>query len=338
MAGADAPTLAVASPRALLVIGIVSTEKRKEWRDRLRTVYKPWVDRGVVILKFVLDSRRLPDNALDELGVPISKTRYRYFQTACAHKMVAFWQQAGRWPAQYYVKTDDDAALNLHHIVPLVQSLPRKRLYSGILRYSSMNDTTLEGVCWAAGPNGALNKKRTARECKGPTVSGPYPFAEGPFILISSDVQQWVSTRLRRDARQQCHFEDLLLGRALSQHPRLRIVNLGALLSDPNIVSNRGVWLGTNGPLAHWTRTAALLSRTVKSFELAVNASPPRVFPRPPCAPWRDSYPRLHQFSCCTNWTLCDGKETNKYWKGLRAVYQASGRAASIGTESNTLT
>ena len=332
---------ATGARQPLLVVGVISTERQVRWRQRLRHLYQPYVDRGIVQVFYILDGSA--QNGLimaDEIGVPVSHRPDRH----CAHKMIGFWKMAGRWPATYYLKTDDDVTLDLPRIVPLLESLPRHRLFSGILRYSLVNETTLEGVCWSAGANGALNKRRRA-SCKGDTIRGPFPFAEGPFVLMSADVQAWVGPRLKKDPRQQCHFEDLLLGRELAQHRELQIVNLDFLLGQPNVVSSRGEWLGTNGPVAHWTRSEEHFIKTIESFRRASQSLPvTSAFPKPPCAPWGQSFRRLHEYPCCQNWTLCDGPEVVAYWKDVRQVYQGrvavgrgiatrpAGRGAPIGS------
>ena len=184
-----------------LVLGVLSNERRPHWRERLRQYYAPFADR--VRVRFVLDERWLLKHgppAEDEVGVPVGRVGDQH----CAHKMIGWWSIAQRWPAAFYAKTDDDALLDLGRMLPLLASLPSSRLYAGILRYSSINESTLEGVCWASGAFGALRRRRQCPQTRGPIV-----FAEGPFVVMSSDVQSWVAPRLAVDERQRCHFEDL---------------------------------------------------------------------------------------------------------------------------------
>jgi hypothetical protein len=181
----------------LLVLGVVANERRVRWRERLRQLYAPFA--GKVLVKYVLEDsksnpRRKYTPAADEVMVPVVRGGDRH----CAHKMVGWWSMAQRWPGAFYAKTDDDAALDLPRLLPIIEGLPRRGLYSGILRYSSMNESSLEGVCWSAGAYGALNKRVRDPACVGSV--GPIVFAEGPFVLMSSDVQQWVAPRLRKRA------------------------------------------------------------------------------------------------------------------------------------------
>ena len=273
--------------------------------ERLRPLY---AETNRVLIRFVLDAvwlKKQPPHRVHEdmIGVPMTQRSHRH----CAHKMVGWWKAAGQWPARFYGKTDDDAVVDLPRLVPLLDStLPSTGAYAGIVRYSSLNESTLEGECWAPGAGGAL--KLHQRRCPG--TYGPFPFVEGPLVVLTGDVRSWVAPRLAIDDRQRCHFEDLLLGHELSKHPRVHLVNLERILGRILVVEGRregGGWVGPQGLLAHWTRNAELFWRTVATFrQLAVKrcADGPPVLPIE-CAPWRASYPDIHAFPCCHDWALC---------------------------------
>lgn len=307
----------------LLVLGILCNERRRNWASRLRKLYAPFVDSGRVVVRYVYDEKWLARKSWqklpDEIGVPTG----RGLNMHCAHKMVGWWRGAHRWSGTFYAKTDDDATLDLARLLPLIERLPRHRLYSGILRYSSINETSLEGVCWSAGAHGAV--KKHMKHC--PTSRGPIVFAEGPFILMSQDVQRWVAPKLHIDSRQRCHFEDLLLGRELMAIPALNIANLGPLIAEPNVVSSptrhhrKGMWLGTKGPLAHWTRTEALYGRTLASFARAEQQVPIRTHPSFNCSLWRREFMLLRDFPCCQDWSLCAPADAGEHWATLRRTY-----------------
>ena len=75
----------------LLVLGVLSDERRPRWRQRLREYYAPYTQSGVLLVRYVLDERwmarrRHPVNN-DEIGVPVGRGRDRH----CAHKMVGWW-------------------------------------------------------------------------------------------------------------------------------------------------------------------------------------------------------------------------------------------------------
>ena len=316
---------APASHQPLLVLGVVCNERRRPWALRLRKLYAPFVDSGKVVVRYVYDEQWLAHRKKwqllpDEIGVPVG----RGMNLHCAHKMVGWWSRAHEWSGSYYAKTDDDAALDMARLLPLIEQLPVRKLYGGILRYSSINETSLEGVCWSGGAYGAVKKHR--RHC--PNSHGPIAFAEGPFVLMSADVQQLVAPSLHADPRQRCHFEDLLLGKQVMNVSGLNIVNLDVLLGEPNVVSGPsrqqrgGRWLGTKGPLAHWTRTDELFAKSIASFERANRLSPPgQVHPAFNCTLWSRQFELLRAFPCCQDWSLCVPSDAGEYWKSLRRLY-----------------
>ena len=143
IAGACTVTMATVRPNPpahLLVLGIVMSEKTYTSRIRwLRAYYSdPLVNSGsAVLVRFVIEAnwwaRRIvevPSSASDDvLGVV---TMSDLPQRHCAHKMVGWWRAAARWPAVFYGKTDDDAAIDLPRLVPLLmQSLPCTRVFAG---------------------------------------------------------------------------------------------------------------------------------------------------------------------------------------------------------------
>ena len=326
-------------PAHLLVLGIVTSEKTYTSRNRwLRAYYSdPLVNSGsAVLVRFVVDAnwwaRRIvedPASASDDvLGV---MTMSELPQRHCAHKMVGWWRAAARWPAAFYGKTDDDAAIDLPRLVPLLmQSLPRTRVYAGVVRYSSINESDWQGVCWAPGAGGALKLRRRDPACaashvyghlgeRNEGIYGPFPFVEGPLVLMSADVLSWLAPKLAIDRRQLCHFEDLLLGRELSHHPALGLINLDRLIGRSMAIAGRaqgGGWVGATGLLAHWVRTETNFWRAVAEFRTshqqqqqlwkggdAQRTVAPNITLE--CSLWRSSYADLAFYPCCQNWTLC---------------------------------
>ena len=134
----------------------------------------------------------------------------------------------------------------------------------------------------------------------------------------------------------------------------LLLCDLSWQVADPNVVSPNGRWLGVHGPVAHWTRSAALQRLTSREFERAtIEAPPPKLPalpgltldlpsieqethqpaaaalyapPEPPlsfvCKHWRDSFPRLSKFPRgYHDWRLCEPSDGGRQWKRLRRVY-----------------
>ena len=211
-----------------------------------------------------------------------------------------------RWPASFYGKTDDDAVIDLPPLLGLLEQLPHSApVFTGIIRYSSINQSTLAGMCWGAGAMSALRKR--ALSCAGADGFGPFPYAEGPLILMSAPLQRWVAPRLKLDDRQRCHFEDLLLAREVASQPAVTILNLVGLIGKKDVLPpvgrrNTGEWMGTEGFLAHWTRTEEHFRRAVAEFPLRRRPTPPTL----QCAPWAASFEPIRTFPCCRNWTLCE--------------------------------
>ena len=340
-------------PAHLLVLGIVMSEKTYTSRIRwLRAYYSdPLVNSGsAVLVRFVIEAnwwaRRIvevPSSASDDvLGVV---TMSDLPQRHCAHKMVGWWRAAARWPAVFYGKTDDDAAIDLPRLVPLLmQSLPRTRVFAGVVRYSSINESDWQGVCWAPGAGGALKLRRRDPACAASHVYGPFPFVEGPLVLMSADVQSWLAPKLAIDRRQLCHFEDLLLGRELSHHPALELINLDRLIGRSNVIAGRaqgGGWVGATGLLAHWVRTEKNFRRAVVEFQRtaqqqqlwkggdAQRTVAPASNLTLECSLWRSSYADLAFYPCCQNWTLCVGRAVG----GAREEEQ---RTAALGRHLET--
>ena len=54
-------------------------------------------------------------------------------------------------------------------------------VFAGIVRYSSVNATNLEGVCFASGAAYAIRYRR--KYCAGPRFAGPFPYVEGPLEM-----------------------------------------------------------------------------------------------------------------------------------------------------------
>lgn len=151
---------------------------------------------------------------------------------------------------------------------------------------------------------------------------------------MSADVQAWVAPRLQLDARQLCHFEDLLLGSVLAERASTKLVNLGTLLAEPNVWGPRGQWVGVKGPLAHWTRNDEAFDRVLGEFAIAARNVPIAAdHPALLCNSWLSSFPALRHFpSTYAEWSLCESAAAVSEWKRLRIAYAgARGRARVRG-------
>jgi len=218
------------------------------------------------------------------VGVPV---RAPPSSAHCVDKAFGWWRIARQWPAQYYAKADDDTVLSPPHLLALLALLPTRAVYAGAVRYTSMNLTTGWAACFAWGSESALSAKRGY--C--PTSYGPYPFASGPFELLSPDLLRWAVPRLPDAAAPQlpaaspalhppqppspprvgawaqlCRFEDRLLGLTISSHPRVRLVNLAHSLGHMNVVGHNGEWLGADSFAAHWVKSADTFAHVLEDL------------------------------------------------------------------------
>ena len=207
-------------PRHLFVFGIVCNERQHSWRARLRKLYGAHAP-NILSIFVVLDDYRTHAKwqqlelklgerlTEDVLYVPAMvkaervEKHHAYREAHCSHKTMGWWKLASRWPSQWYGKTDDDAVIDLPPLLLLLARMPSGPVYGGIVHYSSVNLTNLEGTCFAsgaytaarqrliglnaalcpAGPNAAMP------HCQCSQVDGPYPYVEGPLEILSSDVQ-----------------------------------------------------------------------------------------------------------------------------------------------------
>ena len=232
-----------------------------------------------------------------------------YHEAHCAHKTMGWWRVAGQWPARWYGKTDDDAVIDVPPLLRLLSDALAPisgPVFAGIVRYSSVNMTNLEGVCFASGATYAIRYRR--KYCAGPRFAGPFPYVEGPLEILSPDVQSFLSQRARMDPRQRCHYEDLYVGMLIAQHPQLSLVNLATLLGRKDIYEpGRREYLGPDSFVAHWVRSQAAYERVEADFDTAqrVRSASGNTLR---CAPWAESFPPLREhFPCCVqNWTLCE--------------------------------
>jgi len=308
----------------LFVFGVVCNERRHEWRARLRALYGP---RAPEVLPIFVISDEHERNAKwqqreltagaktsdDVLFVPAAnkaamiEKHHAYREAHCAHKTMGWWQMASRWPSVWYGKTDDDAVFDLPPLLDLLSRLPSGPVYGGIVHYSSVNTTNLEGGCFSSGAYGAVRKRYVGREAKVCSqLAGPFPYVEGPLEILSSDVQRFLAPRALVDPRQRCHYEDFYIGMYLAEHPELSLVNLDGLLGHKDVwQSGTGRWLGTDGFLAHWVRTDEAFRRVSDGFARARQLRHPDAMAMR-CGRWADSFEALYQFPCCHNWTICE--------------------------------
>ena len=306
------------------VLGIVCSERQHAWRARLRRLYGRHA--GVMRPVFVIAADRQADARWQEREVTIGgrvagdilyanqswwathvyRRVHVYREAHCAHKTMVWWQTASRWPSKWYGKTDDDAVIDLPALLSLLDSLPAGPVYGGIVRYSSLNSTTLEGECFSSGGNGAVNKRRFGRGaayCA--SLEGPFPYVEGPLEIVSSDVQQFLSTRVERDARMRCHYEDLYVGWYMSRHPRLSLINLDSLLGRKDVYdAGRNLFVGADSFVAHWVRKDDAFEAVSAAFERAHSRSTASYAVG--CSRWADSFANLRYFPCCQEWSICE--------------------------------
>ena len=315
---------AVGVDQHLFVFGVVCNERKHEWRGRLRKLYAAHAPAMLPI--FVLDDRHQADARWmrreravgglvgdDMLFVRTAwhathvERHHAYREAHCAHKTMGWWQSALRWPSRWYGKTDDDAVIDLPPLRSLLARLPSGPVYGGIVHYSSVNTSNLEGGCFSPGAWGAVRARtvgRAAARCA--ALEGPYPYVEGPLEILSPDVAGFLGMRAERDGRQRCHFEDLYVGRYIAAHPALSLVNLDSMLGHKDVWHPpSGAWLGADSFLAHWVRTDEAFGRVTERFAAARALRHPDALALR-CSSWRRSFSSLAAFPCCHNWTLCE--------------------------------
>ena len=348
----------------LLAIGVVCNENNYNQRQRVRSLYSRFS--SLVAVRFILDDaflRRQGAFVGDEVGVVV---RSPPSHAHCVDKAFGWWRVALRTVrARFYAKTDDDTALSLAHLLPIVRLMPRSGAYGGAVRYTSMSLANRSAACFAWGCRTALSLKR--RAC--PSLFGPFPFVSGPLQVLSADVVAWVAPRLDRHEAQHCQFEDRLLGLALTSHPSLTMVNLAHTTGRMNVVNNQGEWLGAESFAAHWVKRHDLFARVLEDHSAM---EPPAVAARRfcatararlsrggsgataaaaaarfcadapgawrlqlACAPWRQEYDELSQYPCCHEWASCTGPPRGAvvHWRKNRSRlrWQAWRRAAGAG-------
>ena len=218
---------------------------------------------------------------------------------------MGWWRAAGRWPAKWYGKTDDDAVVDLPPLLSLLDDVLSRvdaPVYAGIVRYSSLNTTNLEGACFASGANGAVRYR--ARYCPQAEIAGPYPYVEGPLELLSPSVQQHLAPLALSDPRQRCHYEDLYVGIHIASHPNISLVNLERLLGRKDIYLPRHTeYIGPDALLAHWVRSEVAFDQVEHDFvrkRRRIGSSAIQ------CAPWAQTFPPLEKFPCCRKWVVCE--------------------------------
>ena len=234
--------------------------------------------------------------------------RTPYREAHCAHKTMGWWKLAKRWPSRWYGKTDDDAVIDLP---PLLRFLREEMaaipgpVFGGIVHYSSLNTTNLEGACFASGGLNAIKSRR--RRCSGPEFAGPCPYVEGPLEILSPEVMRFLSEHAAVDPRQRCHYEDLYVGIAIAGHASLSLVNLERLLGRKDVyIPGRREFVGADSMLAHWVRSEDAFKRVVNGFERTRGLRSRRSNALQ-CAPWASAFPPLRDgFPCCHDWHVCE--------------------------------
>ena len=234
-----------------------------------------------------------------------SRTPYR--EAHCAHKTMGWWRHARRWPAKWYGKTDDDAAIDMPPLLRLLTTVLAPiggPIYGGTVHYSSLNTTNLEGRCFASGGFNAVRYKQ--RYCAQREMAGPYAYVEGPLEILSPPAMRFLATQVAVDPRMRCHYEDLYVGVALAQHPQLTLVNIERLIGRKDIYQmGRKEYLGPDSLLAHWVRSEEAFRKVSADFERkrSMRAAGSSAVT---CAPWRSTFAQLRHFPCCQNWTVCE--------------------------------
>ena len=300
---------------AILARFVVSSERERDlkWRRKEMAANGSTGD-AVDDLLFVpaaglatmLEMADCPGHAAGTRRCFSGRTPFR--EAHCAHKSMGWWRAAGQWPARWYGKTDDDAVIDLPPLMHLLNGVLADisgPVFGGIVRYSSINTTNLEGACFSSG--GRLAMRYRSRYCKQPEIRGPYPYVEGPLEILSPEVQQHLAPRAVADPRQRCHYEDLYVGIHIAAHPQISLVNLERLLGRKDIYEPRHTeYIGPDALLVHWVRSEAAFGQVERTFERKRKNAELAAEGRLSCAPWISSFPPLADFPCCHNWTVCE--------------------------------
>ena len=241
-----APSEVQAEPQApapwSLVVGVLSREREgTARRQRLRALYGRTA--GVLTRFVVSKSFAEASDEPDLLGVLDGIGKYK----SHAYKSFDFWRLATTlWDSRYYLKTDDDAVINMPLMLRLLDALDAAAapggggggssgdeaplVVAGDINWGTIDLGKLEGHCWSTRPAESLVWKR--RQCQ--SEHGPAPFPTGALVLLSAGVARRLSSTLvqsgwLRRTGIAGYWEDRLVGLATSHDERpLHMVYLNA--------------------------------------------------------------------------------------------------------------
>ena len=242
LAAAMSATVVPAEPKPpepwSLVVGILSRERKGvARRQRLRALYgqAPGVLTRFVVSKRFAEASDEPDL----LGVVAGIGGYE----SHAYKSFDFWRLATTlWDSRYYLKTDDDAVINMPLMLRLLDALDAAAavpggggggggggssgdaaplVVAGDINWGTIDLSKLEGHCWSTRPAESLVWK--GRQCQG--EHGPAPFPTGALVLLSAGVARRLSSTLvqsgwLRRSGIAGYWEDRLIGLSASRDER----------------------------------------------------------------------------------------------------------------------
>eukprot|EP00966_Prymnesium_polylepis_P008940 206297-Prymnesium_polylepis.1 len=258
------------------------------------------------------------DLAGDEVGVHTAAGLPAAVR-AC-HKSHGWWGVAWkRYRATFFGKTDDDAVVDLPRLQIVLRSLPNASTYAGTLHYGSLSKRRAGELapreCFGGTLAAALGSYTHHQVCS--HTFGPIPFAVGPLIIVSTDVSAFIARRHQPEPWQVISFEDIILGKLLSTHGSINLVDLSRLLGNFNVRDVAGRWRGADGLLAHHARTQADLLRATAAYSRrypsSMSADDGGASSEPfHCLRWRSMAPEVEALPCCREWNFCVAASTAK--------------------------
>ena len=227
-----------APPSWALVVGVLCRERDKVSRRRLRELYRLVPS---VLVRFVVVARYAAKHTADEPDLFGVAVRSDDSGQVAAYKELQWWRHCHAWRGRYYVKTDQDAVLNLPLLLRLTTatdaaatSVPGREgsadgplVFAGDINWGTWNLTSLQGHCWADEPRAAVRnhkcKQRGQRCC--PREYGPAPFATGALQIFSAALQTRLSRTIARRgwaARTDLigYYADRLIGLGVTEDSR----------------------------------------------------------------------------------------------------------------------
>ena len=348
----------------LLVLGVMCTEHRHDRRVWLREHYRR---RGTaaVEVRFFVDAGWLSNRSRagvhdegDVVGVAHELEGTRMCggwgsddaPGSCATrearvmaKARGWWRVAARWRARFVGKTDDDCVVDVSRLASLLYAVPMKAdgapggadraIYGGKIHFTSMSGTAADQLssmpCYSNHGAAAALGTRYFQSCRRQRITGPFPFASGPLIVLSEPTRAWLLRRSNvalHSAEASAQVEDAQLGWELSHHSSLDVLDLSFAMRQTNVRRDFAdkTWRGFDGIVAHKVDTAADMRRVAAALDGTSDGghggSGPnggRDGPRSghedvanlvanfTCSPWLAQLGALDAFPCCRGWGLC---------------------------------